>query len=226
MNRRQQGFTLVELIVVLSIALILSAIILPAVHSIQNRALVAACQHNLCQLGVAFVFYAQDHQGRLPHGDRDSDNGPNHCWFDCLDCYLDDGGLHPIKQCPAWPGYQNSGQTVDRHSIKMNGGLCPKERLPETSEDQRHKKWYWPRLWQLKRKCKTVLLVDGRMDSPFDTHTDTRSDSPYLDIENRHDGGANLLFVDGSAKFIDAQKKNMAIGPIGWSSTGTYLWHP
>ena len=226
MKRSQQGFTLIELLMVLSIVFILLVIILPAISLLENKALVVNCQHNLHQLGVAFVFYAQDHHGRLPHGDRDSDTGPNYCWFDCLDRYLDNSKLHPIKQCPAWPGYHGCAQTVDRHSIKMNGGLCRKERLPETSEDRRNKIWYWPRLWQLSRKNKTVLLVDGRMDSPFDTYTDTRGDSPYRDIENRHNGGANLLFVDGSVKFVDAEKEDMASGPIGWHSTGRYLWHP
>ena len=226
MKNHQHGFSLLELVIVMAILSVILCIFLPILDQISQRSLIIQCRSNLRQLGIAYMLYAQHHHLCLPHGDRDSDTGKNNCWFDRLDPYLDNSYLHTIKQCPAWSGYNAQGTTVDKHSLKMNGALCPKERLPETQDDHQQHHWYWPRLWDIRRKIQTVLMVDGRMDNPYDTHTDTSIQQPYHDIENRHMGGANLLFVDGSCCFVDARKKKLAKELIGWVNGGKYLWHP
>jgi prepilin-type processing-associated H-X9-DG protein len=134
--------------------------------------------------------------------------------------------LNTIKQCPSWEGYNPKGITIDRHSIKMNGALCPNERLPETSQQAALQLWYFPRLSQMPQKSRTVLLLDGTMEKPYDTHTDTQIESPHKDVANRHKQGANLLFIDGSSIFVDAKKKKIALGPVGWKHEAGYIWHP
>ncbi len=59
----QEAFTLVELLVVLAIVTVLTALLLPAFKGAQSRAKTARCANNERQLGGAFTFYLNDHNG-------------------------------------------------------------------------------------------------------------------------------------------------------------------
>jgi prepilin-type N-terminal cleavage/methylation domain-containing protein/prepilin-type processing-associated H-X9-DG protein len=61
------GFTLVELLVVIAIIAVLSAILLPALAKSKSRAQGAFCLHNTKQLTLAWVLYADDHDGQLAY---------------------------------------------------------------------------------------------------------------------------------------------------------------
>ncbi len=217
------GFSLLELCAVFVILSILLGIFLPIVHSSYSSACNISCKNNLKQLGIAFYCYSIDYSGKLPHGDRDSDTGVNYCWFDVLDSYLTRENLSGIKQCPSWKGYKSGKETSDEHSIKMNGGLCPNERPYETEQNEAEHHWYWPRIWDIQKKSSTVLLVDGRMDAPYNTHTDTRIYHGYLDIANRHSHGANILTVSGEVKYALSKTKEIE---IGWKNSQGFIWQP
>jgi len=60
------GFTLVELLVVLAIIAILAALLLPAVSRAKEAGRGAACISNLRQIGVALQLYVDENQQRLP----------------------------------------------------------------------------------------------------------------------------------------------------------------
>lgn len=59
--RRDRGFTLVELLVLISIIALLTAILLPSLSRARGQARAAACMSNLRQVGFAFLFYAEDY---------------------------------------------------------------------------------------------------------------------------------------------------------------------
>jgi prepilin-type N-terminal cleavage/methylation domain-containing protein/prepilin-type processing-associated H-X9-DG protein len=66
---RQKGFTLVELLVVISIIALLMGVLLPALSRAREQGKRAVCLHNLSQLMVAWSMYADDNSEKPPWSD-------------------------------------------------------------------------------------------------------------------------------------------------------------
>lgn len=63
---RTGSFTLVEMLVVISVIAILSSLLLPALGKAKGAAKAIACSGNLKQIGVQFAMYADDNNGWVP----------------------------------------------------------------------------------------------------------------------------------------------------------------
>ena len=68
--RRPDGFTLVELLVVIGIIAILIAILMPALSTAKNKAQAVQCASNMRQIYTFCLMFANDNKGHLPrpHG--------------------------------------------------------------------------------------------------------------------------------------------------------------
>ncbi len=66
-NRRNaRGFTLIEVLVVVAIIALLISVLLPSLNHARMRSKAVVCSHNLKQLGLGALQYAQEHREYVP----------------------------------------------------------------------------------------------------------------------------------------------------------------
>lgn len=65
--KKKTGFTLVELLVVISIIALLMAILLPSLQRVRRKAQGIICRSNLKQYGIATRMYLDDNEGSFPY---------------------------------------------------------------------------------------------------------------------------------------------------------------
>ncbi len=63
---KPRAFTLIELVVVITMLAVIGAMLLPALAKAQSTAQPANCANNLKRIGIAFRLFATDHGGRFP----------------------------------------------------------------------------------------------------------------------------------------------------------------
>jgi len=73
MKNEKEGFTLVELLVVISIIAMLLAILIPSMRKAQEQARTIVCKSNFKTYGLAIAMYLQSNNNAFPH--------PNYCMY-------------------------------------------------------------------------------------------------------------------------------------------------
>jgi len=68
MKTKQIGFTLIELLAVIAVIALLLALLIPALRSARERAQRVVCLSNLKQLTLAWIAYADEHDGKIVYG--------------------------------------------------------------------------------------------------------------------------------------------------------------
>ena len=106
-SRKTTGFTLVELLVVISIIAVLISLLLPALNKARESGMTISCLSKLRQLGIASTMYGNENRGCLPSWSLHSTAGANQ-WAAVLAPYIGKkfvwgdptANRVPIYRCP------------------------------------------------------------------------------------------------------------------------------
>ena len=189
-------FTLVELLIVISIIAILAALLLPALKKVKDKTNAQVCQSNLKQMGIAFISYAGDWNDLPPPAVTVGAAKPYKFWFNWnlvelgyLSTYID-----PNDANEAWAGTP----------VLKGIFSCPSEKKPRTSDGGGWYKTnygmsrfvgvdYYCKFIRMSKPSETCLVGDsgGGTSTPV-----TISTSDYFRPGFRHNAGWNSLFCD------------------------------
>ena len=92
-RRTVGGFTLVELLVVITIIGMLVGMLLPAVNNAREQSRRAQCMNNLKQLSTACISYATANNDEMPYG-RKYDVGNSYTWTELILPFIDSIGVY------------------------------------------------------------------------------------------------------------------------------------
>ncbi len=224
------AFTLVELLVVIAIVAMLVALLLPALRTARQQAMVVQCASQLRQIGIGIHLYANDNRNVFPQG-----------WL------FDPGNFND------WPGIDNSW-AVARGScpwtkIRLMEYVPSNEvfQCPSTRVDR------YPRVRNFGRSYTIAVIhhgdwplvrvngVDRRLGRPGPEGALARIDDPriaslaflndnlvlastnnfalgygaHTALKGMPSGG-NALFTDGHVRWRDITQYKLASGTSGW----------
>jgi prepilin-type N-terminal cleavage/methylation domain-containing protein/prepilin-type processing-associated H-X9-DG protein len=233
--KQKNGFTLVELLVVIGIISVLIAMLLPALNKAREAAKTVQCASNLHQIGMGMRMYANDNHNYLAPGIAAFAGFNYSSWQYQLGKAMlgsEDGWENPVFECPSatdldqnkrgTPEYWNNNW--DRYDYKMKGRGYAFNSNVLMYASTTHMTITFHKLNDAKEPSSLIIFLDGTRSyvqpaTPFWWQT-----SPLITqgIAARHNDGTNLLMLDGHVEFHSGDKwtrpKDL---PYRWSLNGT-----
>lgn len=238
--RRDHGFTLIELMIVVAILGILAGLMTGVIGYIQNSAKRNECLNNLRQWGGAMSMYLDEHRSRT-FPTYEADVNSETAWFNVLPQYLEKGAVsapykelaadgkpipHPgegsksIFLCPLDDGpAEEMAATAYYSSYTMNVYVNSDENKPPRSKRLRDS--------QLKFPSAFVVMTetcDGRLGGATSGADQNLVSTDGSATAFRHNKSINLLFADGHAAtmpqstiWIDSMEKGQNMGGVQWN---------
>lgn len=227
----RNGFTLVELLVVLVIVTVLSAAGFGAWRKASASAMKSTCMGNLRNIGVAMHLHAQENNGVLPLTTHSTTL--DRAWIYSLEQHL--GKFDEVRICPADP-QRKERLTAKGTSYILNSFVF----VPSVDAFGRPRGKAMNRLSNHDDPSHTLLATvcsDLVGIAPGNDHTHSERWANWAAVcrdiaPNRHgsagsdgmDGGSNYLYADGHIDFIRATelKRQVESGinpaqPPGWN---------
>jgi len=217
------AFTLVELLVVISIIGLLAGLAVPAINGGLKSAKAGACLSNLHQIGVATMAYAADNSFKLPN----AGTGPSDMWATQLATFISTG-TKSKKSIFVCPGSEKTVQEATGTDVAVtygvHNGLMPKGGTAsnissvvrstevilagDVCQNPGNKGWS-PFCIEQPSIISSQTGKGGSIDltSPITVGTDSdNGNNPSL--RYRHSGKVNVVMCDGHAEAI---KKNSVL---------------
>jgi len=202
----RKAFTLIEVLIVISIISLLAAILFPVFASARESARRASCLSNMRQLGIAISMYVQDNDEKMFFFGNNKDLSRSN------------------STTPLGATRENRWWNQIFPYTHNNEGLlvCPSDnaRLPYSAEDGQNGNPLVPRSYIANRAAESlslaaienpaeIIVVSEKADNVDDTWFEPPKDfypksdtvGPVLAM-TRHSGGINNMFFDGHAKWI------------------------
>jgi prepilin-type N-terminal cleavage/methylation domain-containing protein len=154
--KRSVAFTLLELLVVISVIGTLAALLLPVLTQAREAGRRAACLANVHQLSLAHRLYIDDYDERFPNWEVKRPPDEVWLWTDLLRPYLRQRGP-ALFQCPGLRGPLPPG------GLQAEYALCTWGASGAGTRTDPYRRWPGPPLTvsQVVRPGETVTLADG-----------------------------------------------------------------
>ena len=189
--KKNKSFTLIELLLVISIIVLLAGLLLPALKKARDSAKSTMCKSNLKQTGLATITYTGDYDSWYPHTNPFSR-------------VINGGYIDPkIFECPAnrdknpltTYAYMKGASCGYVWSIRMSGYIYPSGSFLSDAHPVR--------ATMLKLPSKDPLMTDGEWETLtmpyylYPSYIWTTFHAEYSWAALRHNNGNNLSFADG-----------------------------
>lgn len=204
----REGFTLIEISVVVGIIAVLVILLFPSMAKMREQAQSAACQQNLKKIGQGMIQYSADHQGFFP---PHWGGNPTMTWYGFVAPYITDWDgdaskpMNNVFFCPATAGASRTGKTYTSTYGNGVGQSYGYNYYFLTQNSGAQQASHIRRTQAIKELSKVVLVVD----IPVILSDETGVALPgfcrnYLqypalaELSERHPGkSCNLVFGDG-----------------------------
>lgn len=197
----RRAFTLVELLVTISIIAILAAILVPSLSTAQESSRIAHCANNLNQIGKGLQMYADANKDFLPKMFSGTEGGVTYAsWANRIVDFVGSPNIFACMSDPA--GHAPGDRTYSANGQSGGGNQCP---FSDGNQDKPM------RMGDLDFNQGDIILVGERSSEGLGSGRGTMSNDKLASLDltpgeiHRRGKSANYLFGSMAVKLIKTQ---------------------